>query len=148
MAFSLCGQPGVVEQPTEAPASKEAEVGPVENAALVVVEEACSRAASWVPVPEVRHARDDCSARSHRARQLGDERFGSSDVFDDIGGDDNIEIGANSCGQAVLEVGDVEHIGALTDPVRFGDVDSGDVMPLLAEYRSHVARAASDIEDA
>ncbi len=143
------GQAGVAGQPLEAATGEEAHVPMVEDAALVVVEEAQRGAAARVPVTEVGNRRDDRAARDQDATELGEEVLGAAQVLEHVGADHDVERrpGEDLGGQAVVEVGRVEGVAAVPDVGKLLGVDAGDVVAEGAGARGEGAAAAAQVED-
>jgi hypothetical protein len=81
-------------------------------------------------------------------RHLLQQLLWVADVFDHVGGEDDVEVAAHIVGQSAFEVGLHEVVHAVAHARFLGEVDAGDVVALGDERLGEPTRTAADVEHA
>ena len=141
---------GTPDQIQEAPPSEEADVAAIEDAPLVVVEEADRCPHPGVPMPEVGNRDDQRAPRDQHGADLLEQALRISDVLEDIGchrqveGWIRLEVGR----EPAVEVGLQEAVHPLGDSRQREHVDAGDVVAECPDALGEQTAGAADVEDA
>ena len=95
----------------------------IERSSGVVVEAADRRPTSWVPVTKVRDGHQNLATGGEALAHLSQQVRRVDDMLDHIGGNDALVAAANLGRKAVVEIGLVKVIEALTHAIVLDQVD-------------------------
>ena len=118
----------------------------VEDAAPVVVEAPQSDPQARVPVPEVRHARDDRATGAQPSGEILEQRLRLTHVLEHVGGDDDVVPAAHLVGDTVLEVGLHERVDPVAHTGMLLDIHAGDLVAVDAQLGRQRAVGASEVQ--